>query len=188
MFVIVKIFVVGKQRVVVQDFRKTQGSEYQKNIKAILQQVRKESGAKESLKSYRIDELKTKLPNGIKKLVEKNISIREQEEIDKLGAPCDLTHDQRWQVELMEVCQRVLTLENKDLGKVLIGYSNEVKGKMAVLSIPYRIHRLFPTTGLNGINKEIESLKTADHVKAKEVSEKYAQAWETVMGKGIELG
>jgi len=91
-------------------------------------------------------------------------------------------------LEEYETRKMVLEVENKILASNLNSFDDKLKGKMAVLSIPYEIHRKFPSTGAAGLNDEIQKLKGGGELEAKSAMEKYKTVWENTMTEAVFKG
>jgi len=136
----------------------------------------REQAAKSPLSNADRIKLRNLVAN-IEKLQTDQSDVRRQAELEKYKSS---TVD--WKV-VQDLEKQKIDLENdnKILSKPLDHFYDKLRDKMAVLSIPYDVHRSFPSTG-NPIN-EIKALKTVDKATAETEMKKYLHEWEVVMTK-----
>lgn len=121
-----------------------------------------------------------------KALFARNQELRKQAEL-KANGPTSTVTDAVKSAELEKLTEErnSLVKTNKGLSSDLDKFNENVRGRMGVLSIPYDVHRKFPSTGKIGLNDEIEALKTATVDEAERVMKKYYDKWVSAVENGI---
>jgi len=173
----------------VQNFPPNLNAKYTKLTKEITKLIKEENQVNSPSSKLSDTEKLTKIADiAVKKenLLATRKQIRGDAEMQISGVKSSPDNLER--LEKLEHRRTALDIENTNLRSNLNSLNDKLKGKMAVLSIPYDVHRKFPSTGAAGLNDEIRSLKGADEVKAKSVMEKYRGEWEDTVTKAINNG